>query len=475
MGVVCTHPVSLSETLAGVLSRFRGIFSQERVFLRAFELVFAAGLTFARKTMTQMRTFLGLAQEDWSRDYRLLSQGRFDSKAAAAITLRLTLEHVPADRPYCAVVDVTYVGRSSLRMPGTCWTRGHRTARWSPGLERAQRFENLCWLTPVENGYCRAIPLMWEHAPTPRAVPSMDEPLKEWEAGLRSIQWSRNELNAAGRAMQILFFAADGSYDVNGIWKGLPATNTVLITRCAKNRKLLALAAPPLPGARKTRRKYGERAPTPEAMRKDRQDWQRMSLEVRGRKIRMICKAVGPYLVEGAPETPLYLLLVRGYHRSGTKRTRRDPCQYLVNAVNVGGEWCLPMPLIDLLGATWRRWEIEVCHREIKTGFGLGEMQCWSKGGSTDSVEFMAWAYSSLVLAGYKTWNGVLAMPTCRLPRWRKRCGRWSINTLLQALREEVWRLGDYKPVYTALPNKPANNGKLSALLVNAALGSARG
>ena len=469
MGVVCTHPAPLFETLAGVLSKFRGVFSQERVFQNACDLAVGASLTFARKTMTQIRTFLGRDQDDWSADYRLLSQGRFDSKAAGSVTLRQTLVHVPESDPYCAVIDVTHVHRSSLTMPGTCWTRGHRTARWSAGLERAQRFENLCWLTPVENGYCRAIPLMWQHAPTPCAKPSSDQPLKEWEAGLKGIQWLRKHLDAAGRVLQILFVAADGSYDTNGIWKGLPA-NTILITRCAKNRKLLAL-----PKSKRWGRKYGERVAKPEQMRQDRQGWQWLWLDVRGRKIRMICKAVGPYLVEGVPDTPLFLILVKGYHRSGAKRTRRDPCQYLVNAVKVDGEWRLPMPLIDLLGATWRRWEIEVCHREIKTGFGLGEMQCWSKDGSTDSVEFMAWVYSTLVLAGYKAWNGVLANPIRALPRWRRPCGRWSINTLVQALREEVWRLGDFKPVCTGLPNKPAKNADLTVSLLNAALGSARG
>src|SRR5580698_11040712 len=167
---VLTHRTPLCETLADVLSGFRGIFSQQRVFERASDLVFGAALTFARKTMTQIRTFLGRTGDDWSADYRLLSRERFDSSAAGSVTLRQTLEHVPEDRCYWGLIDATHVMRSSLTMPGTCWTRGHRTARWCAGLERAQRFENLCWLTPVENGYCRAIPLKWQHAPTPNSA-----------------------------------------------------------------------------------------------------------------------------------------------------------------------------------------------------------------------------------------------------------------------------------------------------------------
>ncbi len=37
------------------------------------------------------------------------------------------------------------------------------------------------------------------------------------------------------------------------------------------------------------------------------------------------------------------------------------------------------MPLVaeELLRWAWQRWEAEVCHQEMKTGFWLGEAQCW--------------------------------------------------------------------------------------------------
>ncbi|HSK83314.1 MAG TPA: hypothetical protein VK902_07890 [Rubrobacter sp.] len=40
-----------------------------------------------------------------------------------------------------------------------------------------------------------------------------------------------------------------------------------------------------------------------------------------------------------------------------------------------GGEWVLPYPAHELLTWAWQRWEVEVCHREMKSGFGLGEAQ----------------------------------------------------------------------------------------------------
>jgi len=40
-------------------------------------------------------------------------------------------------------------------------------------------------------------------------------------------------------------------------------------------------------------------------------------------------------------------------------------------------EWTLPYPVEELLSWAWQRAEVEVCHREMKSGFGLRETQCW--------------------------------------------------------------------------------------------------
>ncbi len=35
-------------------------------------------------------------------------------------------------------------------------------------------------------------------------------------------------------------------------------------------------------------------------------------------------------------------------------------------------------PIATLLAWLWQRWEIEVAHREMKSGLGVGEKQCWN-------------------------------------------------------------------------------------------------
>lgn len=163
----------------------------------------------------------------------------------------------------------------------------------------------------------------------------------------------------------------DSHYDNLGLWKGLPE-GVFLLARSARNRVLHEL--PGAQSGRGRRRKYGPRALTPQEIWRQRTGWRKLNIIVRGRVRHLQVKVRGPYLRKGAPDCPLMLIVVRG---KGNKRIRRQPLPFLVNAMlNEPGQWDLPLPLPDLLFWAWQRWEIEVCHRELKSSFGLGDKQC---------------------------------------------------------------------------------------------------
>ncbi len=93
-------------------------------------------------------------------------------------------------------------------------------------------------------------------------------------------------------------------------------------------------------------------------------------------------------------------------------RTRRDPLPFLVNAQQTAnGSWQLPLPLDTLLFWAEQRWEIEVCHRERKSNFGLGNKQCFNPHAAVASVQWSARVYALLLLAGYRTF-GLTHAPT---------------------------------------------------------------
>jgi hypothetical protein len=219
-----------------------------------------------------------------------------------------------------------------------------------------------------------------------------------------------------------------------GIWQGLPV-RTVLLVRTACNRVLSHL---PPPGARRNRR-YGDRAPRPDAGLASRQGWQRLQVLVRGQAVPLRYRMAGPFVRRGAAGQPLYLLTVGGSTwADGHHRRRREPSFWLVNAVrDAQGQWTPSLPAADLLAWAWQRWEVEVCHREMKSGFGVGQVQCWSAAATVRAVQLQAWAYAVCVLAGFRAWG------YCHHPRLTRSCWwtgapRWSFATLWRAFQHAL-------------------------------------
>lgn len=462
---------ALLQSLFELLDAHRAAFKQERVFNRAYGLVLAELFMFARHTVTQGLLALGLTDADWSGWYRLFSRRRFQEEAAVGCLFKETLQHVPANEPYVVGTDGVQVPRSSHKMPGTSWLKAPRTAPFKPGIHRAQRFVHGAWLLPIQQGFSRAIPLRWLPAFPEKAVPAEAPACKEWAAGIAFIQWVREQLDLAGRKDQLLLALADGTYDTIDYWRNLPE-RTVAAVRTAKNRCLRKLPEP-----RKGRgkpRKYGEHAPAPADWLQVKSDWQTCPVDVRGRRLKLTYRIEGPYLRERLPDRPLFLIVVRGNTwmagKKELKHKRREPSFYLVSASKTADTWTLPLPAESLLAWLWQRWELEVAHRELKSGLGLGEKQCWTKRSAVTSVQWSAWVYALFVLAGFRTW-GFFKGPATPA-RWWPGTQRWSMNTLWRTYRAELWGTPDFSPAWSSSTNNwPKKEQNLAALWnsVNAA------
>ena len=424
-----------------LLDAHRPAVRQGRCFDRLRALVVGSVLTVTRPTITSLLAALGLTDADWSAFYRLFSAGRLDYDTLTRHFLRETLEEIPPQESYVAVMDGTQLPRVSRTMPGTAWLKNPRTPPFKPGIHRAQRYLHLAALLPRWRGYSRALPLRVVPAFPPKAVPGAAVPCREWEAGLAQLTWLRNELDAAGRNEQPLVILGDGSCEVVDLWTRLPERVSVL-ARTACNRVLYHL---PPPGAHRNRR-YGERAPVPQAWLTERCGWHKTTLTVRGRAIPLTYRVEGPYVREGAPHRPLFLLVVRGLAQAQRHhRRRREPAFYVVNAVHQeDGTWVLPLPAPDLLAWAWQRWEVEVCHREMKSDAGMGAAQCWTPMGTVGAAQWQAWAYALCVLAGYRAW-GYDRYPAAVRPAglWWGGAPRWSLATLWRG-----YRLALHGPVF---------------------------
>lgn len=467
--------ISLLRALRQLLASHRPAFRQERPFLRMQALILGNLFSFARRTVTQALASLGLTNHEWSSFYRLFNEPRIDYEELSNCFLSKTLEDMPETKPYVAVVDGVQVPRHSQKMPGTSWLKSPRTPPFMPGIHRAQRFLHLAALLPrTEEGYSRALPLRWEPAFPEKAILAEGmEPRKEWEAALDSLQWLGTRLDEAGRTSQRILALGDGGFCVAKFFHELPR-RVDLMVRCAKNRALYAL--PNNEECRRgRRRKYGEKARKPYEWLTERSGWRRAEFMVRGREIRPRYRIEGPFVLEKAAERPVFLLVVKGVdRRSKRHRRQRDPSFLLVTAIQDKEGWVLPFPAEELLSWMWQRWEIEVSHREMKTGFGLGEAQCWSKNAAVLAVQWQAWAYAVLMLAGYRAWG--LGRGPIRPPgQWWNGSGRWSLSTLWRGYRAELWGSEEFRPTFTLTGDGWPEKEALFAGMGNAVNGSLRG
>jgi hypothetical protein len=444
-----TETPRLLEALLELIEAHRPAFRQERTYRRSMGLVIGELFSFARHTVTQGLLALGLTDGDWSAWYRLFSRGRFEEEQLANCLLAETLAHVTVEEAYVIATDGVQIPRSSRKMPGTSWLKAPRTPVFRVGIHRAQRFLHGAWLTPLAEGFSRAIPLRFLPAFTEKAVPSLASPCREWQAGLQLVDWVRRQLDQLGRASQEILLVADGSYDVLDFWRGLPE-RTVAAIRCAKNRVLYKLPGPYAGFGRPA--SYGERAPTPGEWPSQRKGWSQTVLMVRGRQQKMRYRLLGPYLREGNPDRPLFLLVVGGQtwwaDKAHTRRKVRKPAFYLISARQTAeGRWQLPLPLEIILAYLWQRWEVEVAHREMKSGFGVGQKQCWNPRSAIVSVQWSVWVYAVLLLAGYRTWGLLDGPPTPA--RWWPGAKRWSLTTLWRGYRSALWGSSDFRAIWT--------------------------
>jgi hypothetical protein len=144
-----------------------------------------------------------------------------------------------------------------------------------------------------------------------------------------------------------------------------------------------------------------------------------------------------------------------------------------VNAISdPQGRWQLPFTATTLIFWAWQRWEVEVCHRELKSNFGLGNKQCWNPQAAVISVQWSAWVYSLLLLAGYRTGGlcGAPSVPT----RWWRGSRRWSLNTLWRAYRAALWGEPVFRPLWSLTRTDWFEKEACLQALTNAAFASAR-
>jgi len=427
-------------------------FGQHRTALRAYRLGLAQLVCPGRHTLTNILCTCGRAFEDWSADYRLFSADRWEPGPLFRPVVRGVLEMAQEPSVFVTALDDTHLKKTGKKTPGVAYRRDPLSPPFHCNLIRAQRFVQLsAVLSPGKPPAAgRALPIRYVHAPSvpkPRRTASEEEHkayrVRRRQENLNTcavgvLHDIRQELDQHHDARdRVLITGVDGSYTNKTVLKNLPE-RTVLIGRVRKDAKLLHPPAPRDPSIRGPKRKYGDPAPTPNALRQDASvPWQPVRAYGAGKVHTFRVKTIAPVLWRKAGyDRPLRLVVIApvGYRlRKGGKLLYRQPAYLICTDPD--------LPLDKLLQYYLWRWDIEVNHRDEKQLIGVGEAQVRSPQSVGRQPAFAVASYSLLLLAAARAF-GIDALHTSvPLPKWRSDEQKVRISTqeLLQQLRQEVW------------------------------------
>lgn len=395
-------------------------------------------------TITGLLGVCGEQFRDWSAHYRLYERGRADPQRLFEVARAHVCALQPG--PLVAALDDTRVPKTGKKIHGARYMRDPMGPPFHVNFVRAQRFVQTSMAVAGEDGQARLIPVDWAHAPAPE-TPGRKAAEEEWAAyraqarqarigavAAQRIAGLRQWMDSHGEAGRRLWVAVDGSFCNGTVLKALPP-GTTLVGRIRSDAKLYH--PPASQPSRGRRRVYGEKAPTPEALRQDdTRPWEEIEVFFGGRNRRLRAKRLGPLRWRAAGQqhdVQLIVLAPTPYRLSRNgKLLYRQPA-YLV---------CTDpeAPLRDVVQYYLWRWDIETNFRDEKTLLGVGEAQVRTPAATQNVTATAVAAYALLLVAAECCRKDGIPIQHLPAPKWRrKKAQRATTLSLIQNLRYELW------------------------------------
>ena len=394
----------------------------------------------------------GRQADDWSADYRLFARDRWDADDLFAPVVRGALQMLPDTAPLVAALDDTRLPKSGRKIPGVGYGRDPMSPPFHVNLVPGQRFVQLSAMVPggPAPSPARGVPVRFHHQPpVPKPKPSAsDEEKKAYRqrcaqnnlstCGRDQIRQLRQEMDDRHHARhRKLVVSGDGSYTNKTVLRALP-DRTTFIGRIRKDAKLHHLPRPEQQPPVGSKRRYGDVAPTPEALRKDdRVPWRGVEAVASGKTHTFRVKELMPVLWRKAgADLPVRIVVIApvGYRlRRGGKLLYRRPAYLLCTD--------LTLPIQELLQYYLWRWDIEVNHRDEKQLIGVGQAQVWSPQSVDRQPALAVASYAYLLLAALRVYGINERGPAIPVPKWQANQATQRVSTqkLLQTLRSEIW------------------------------------
>jgi hypothetical protein len=401
-----------------------------------------------RHTLTGVTATAGAAFQDWSAQYRLYSQSRFDPDAVFAVVRQQLEQELAPEDPLVVAMDDSLLPKTGTHIPGVSWRRDPLGPRFQVNFLRAQRVLQLSAALPSpENSSARLVPIDFQHVPTPRK-PKRKASAAEWREYARAcrqqsltrqasqrLEALRHQCDASGYDRRRLSVVVDGRFTNRTLMRSIPH-DTIITGRIRSDAKLYYLPENQPTGAGR-RRIYGQLAPTPEQLRRDESvAWTKVRAFATGRYHDFRVKVLRPLRWRATSdqcEVQLVVVAALGYRlRKNSKVLYRKPAYLVCTDATLAIEQLLQHYL-------WR-WDIEVNFRDEKTLLGVGQAQVRHPTSAQAVPALAVAAYALLLLAARKAFPSESLPLTLPLPKWRSRKrSRASTQNLIGLLRQELW------------------------------------
>ena len=427
-----------------------------------------------RHTVTGVTATAGAAFQDWSAQYRLYSQARFDPQAVFAVVRSQLQQQLSPEQPLVVAMDDSLLRKSGTHIPGVSWRRDPLGPRFQVNFVQAQRVLQLSAALPSQNnGSARLVPIDFQHVPTPRK-PNRKASPAEWKHYARAcrqqsltrrasqrVEALRQQLDRDGHSQRFLSLVVDGRFTNRTLMKSIPH-DTLITGRIRSDAKLYFLPEnqPTGPGRRRI---YGKLAPTPEQLRRDQSSpWTTVRAFATGRYHDFRVKVLRPLRWRATSdqcEVQLVVIAPLGYRlRKDSKVLYRKPAYLVCTDVALAIEPLLQQYL-------WR-WDIEVNFRDEKTLLGVGQAQVRHPISAHAVPALAVAAYALLLLAARKAFPSEQSPLAFPLPKWRSRKrSRASTQNLIGLLRQELWADSITSRNFSHFRSQTSHNEKSQKLL----------
>lgn len=453
--------MTLLDRFKANLDHWRSAFKQGRTFDRVARTLTSLLASHGRSTLTNAITFQGREQQDWSADYKAFNRSEWTTRDLFSSVLTEGIKALPAGGPVVVAMDDTSLPKVGQKIPQARWCHNPLAPKFlDMQIRWGIRMLHTALIVPdYVNHRPLAISTGFEPVPAdPKA--NVWGPLTRAEAAVREakkreasltlravdlIQAMRRTLDKAGQATRRLLLVVDGSFTNGTVVGGLPH-NTHLIGRTRKDAKLYTPLA-----VKDGKRIYGAPLPTPDQLRQDASlAVQEADLHYGGALRHIRFKEIPQVLWKAGTKGKLMRLLIVlpiPYVVVGRKKRGYNSPGFLMTTD-------LTAPAAELIQAYLDRWQIEVLHRDLKAGLGVGQVQAFSEAANKKIHGAQVAAYSMLTLAALKAFGGGRTEAFPELPAWRKRKPpmRMSQHDLITMLRNDLARTRSIKRPSAQMP-----------------------